>query len=287
MLSPRIVESWGCRLLASLPEETEVTAPAFASPGPLSEREKGVRVPPSAGVSRHRRLGDHCTTTRSIGNECERTVRLATRVGKDAGSRHGGKTRSTMPTAPSTIFCRAAMTACLLATKHRLSDLGRVGKMGETRLIDLHARLGQPLLELLAQGPGNLVDVAAKGDLGLFSFAVIVRVGRGKMPQRGLALHAHIGLEVVNVEHRPGGIAHVPHDDGRDLHRVAGPVVDLESLAIQGPRSQGHLVAVLAVVRLGAPGSCRLFYHHLPWPAGPFDKKGFAQRKPTWRVVPR
>ena len=69
------------------------------------------------------------------------------------------------------------------------------------------------------------------------------------MPEGGLALDADVGLVVVDVEHRLGGVADAPDDDGGDLDRVAALVVHLEFLAVEVAGAQGDLL--LLVERVG------------------------------------
>ncbi len=138
---------------------------------------------------------------------------------------------STMETAPSTIFLRAAMTAsaCWRA-QHRLGDLGGVGKMGEAgRRRHPRRRVPRAHRELAAQGFGDLFHIGAQrdgaGGIGLV-LKMVVGVHARHVAQRRLGLHGDIALVVVDVEERLGGIGDVPHHDGCDLDGVA-PILSL------------------------------------------------------------
>jgi hypothetical protein len=61
---------------------------------------------------------------------------------------------------------------------------------------------------------------------------LVVVVARGDVAQGGLALHLHEVLEVVDVEQRLRRVRDAPDHDGRDLHRVAALVVDLEGIDV-------------------------------------------------------
>ena len=86
----------------------------------------------------------------------------------------------------------------------------------------------------------DLVGVAAQRD-GV-RLVVVVGVLAGEVTERGLALHGHELLVVGDVEHRLGGVGDPPHDDRRDLDRVAAGVVDLDPLALEVANAQRELL---------------------------------------------
>ena len=60
----------------------------------------------------------------------------------------------------------------LLAAQHGLRDLGRVGQMRETRLLDVHAGLFEPLMQFLAQRDGNGVTSAPQRKFILLALVI-------------------------------------------------------------------------------------------------------------------
>ena len=133
-----------------------------------------------------------------------------------------------MPTAPSTIFCRAAMTApacwrCSIAC----GDLRRVREVADPRLDHLDAGLRQPVLDLLLQMLGNFRGVAAQRHLA--SSCGVVGVARRQVAQRRFALHVDEVVVVVDLEDGLGRVDDPPDHHRGDLDRVALVVVDLQA----------------------------------------------------------
>ena len=62
------------------------------------------------------------------------------------------------------------------------------------------------------------------------------------MPKRCLTLHTHVVFELVHIEDGAGGVGHPPNRYHGDFDRVAAPIVDLQLLAVEVPRSDGDLV---------------------------------------------
>ena len=122
--------------------------------------------------------------------------------------------------------------------------------MAESRLLHRDAGLHQALLQFGSQRIGDLLDVAAQGDLIVSllvaRLAVIVGIGTCQVTQRRLALGGHVRGEVVDIEDGLRRVFHVPDHHGRYLDRVAALVVDLQPLHVEGAGSQADLVAVLA-----------------------------------------
>ena len=142
----------------------------------------------------------------------------------------------------------------LLPAQHRLRDLGRVRQVGEPGVVDHHARGREPGAQVLAEGSGDLVGVAAQGDLrgeGVDVLALVVVVRRGDVPQRRLGLRRHVRLVVVDVEDGLCGVLHPPHHHRRDLDGVAPTVVDLQLVAEQGACPQRHLEAAARALLAG------------------------------------
>ena len=77
----------------------------------------------------------------------------------------------------------------------------------------------------------DLVRVGAQRDVALL--VRVVRVRRGQVAERGLALDVDEVLVVVHLEQRLGRVHDPPDDDRRDLDRVAVVVVDLELGALE------------------------------------------------------
>ena len=125
----------------------------------------------------------------------------------------------------------------LLPAQHRSRDLGGVRQVAEPRLHHLHARAGQPVLKLGLQVLRDVVRVAPQRQ------GIVIRVVRirgRQMPHGGLALHVHVLLVPVNLEHSLERIVHAPDDDRRDLDRVSRKVVHLQLLAIQSARPERY-----------------------------------------------
>ena len=72
---------------------------------------------------------------------------------------------------------------------------------------------------------GDLVGVVTQRQR--VAAGVVVGVAVGHVPQGGLALGVDEGDEVLDAVGGLGAVAHLPHDDGGDLDRVAVGVVDL------------------------------------------------------------
>src|SRR5215471_10953999 len=70
---------------------------------------------------------------------------------------------------------------------------------------------------------------------------MIVRIRARDAADRGLALHLHVALVVLDIERGLRGVLDAPHDHGRDLDRIAALVVDLELLAVEVVRAQRDL----------------------------------------------
>jgi hypothetical protein len=83
-------------------------------------------------------------------------------------------------------------------------------------------------LQLFVEHAVDLFGVAAQRRLALVE--VVVRILRGEVPHRRLALHHDEALEVLDVEDRACRVGHAPHHDGGDLDGAAGAVVDLGDL---------------------------------------------------------
>ena len=136
-----------------------------------------------------------------------------------------------MPTAPSTIFSRAAMTAeacCRCSIACAIS--GGVGQRRDPHLDDLQPGQDDPLGDLRGQLGRDDLGVAAQGDL---RGVVVVGVAHRHVPQGRLGLHRHEVLVVLDGEGRPGRVGHLPDDDGRDVDGVAVGVVDLELVGLE------------------------------------------------------
>ena len=71
---------------------------------------------------------------------------------------------------------------------------------------------------------------------------VVVGVFAGEVAERGLALHGHELLVVLDVEHGLGRVDDAPDDDRGDLDRVAAGVVDLDPLALEVAHPQRDLL---------------------------------------------
>ena len=130
--------------------------------------------------------------------------------------------------------------ARLLAAQHRRGDLRRVRQVADARLQHLHARLGQPVLHLASAAPRRPRPCCRAGDVTCVLVRV-VGIARGQVAQRGLALHVHEVLVVVDLEERLGRVDDLPDDDRGDLDRVAVVVVDLELLALEVADAQRDL----------------------------------------------
>jgi len=152
----------------------------------------------------------------------------------------------------------------LLAAQHRLCDLGRVGKVGESGVIDKDAGGGEPVLEFGAQCVGDLLDVGAQrdGDVArVVILHVVVGVDAGDVAKGGLGLHAHVALVVIHVEDGLGGVAHAPYHDGRDLYGVAHLVVDLQPVTVERAGARGDLGAACVALEVCALGALLVGLH--------------------------
>ena len=108
----------------------------------------------------------------------------------------------------------------------------------------------------------------------------VVRVARGQRAHRRLALHPHVVLVVVHLEHRLGGVDDLPHHDRRDLDRVAVGVVHLELRGLEVPHPERDLL--LRDERVDppeprAPSRCRRTCRTASGPAASF---GFTTKSP-------
>ena len=101
----------------------------------------------------------------------------------------------------------------------------------------------------------------------------VVRILRREIPHRGLGLHLHVVLVVVDFEQRFRRLEHAPHDDGRDLDRVALKIVDLELGALEVAHAERDLA--LAVERVRPVKAVRL--HRAPVLAEEDERPGFVR----------
>ena len=151
---------------------------------------------------------------------------------------HAASAISTMPTAPSTIFWRAAMIAlacwrCSIAC----GDLRGVGQVADPRLDHLDAGLGEPLLDLGLEVLGDLGGVGAQRHLAV----VVGVVGVAAWP--GCAARTRSGRARSSRSRRPRRAASAVSTTcqttiGGDLDRVAVEVVDLQALALEVAHAQ-------------------------------------------------
>ena len=144
--------------------------------------------------------------------------------------------------------------ARLLTLEHRLRDLGRVGQVADARLEHLDARLRQPILDFRLHVLRHRGGIAAQRHLILF--VGVVLVARREVAHRGLGLHLHEVLIVVDFEDGFGGVDDAPDDDGGDLDRIAFEVVDLQLGALEVTHAKRN--ALLRVERVG-PAQSRRF----------------------------
>ena len=75
------------------------------------------------------------------------------------------------------------------------------------------------------------------------SLSCVVRVVRGQVAQRGLALDVHVVRVVLYLEARLGGVHHLPDDHGGDLDRIAVEVVDLQAVGLEVAHAQRDAAA--------------------------------------------
>ena len=106
-----------------------------------------------------------------------------------------------------------------------------VGQRGDAHLDDLQAGQRHPGRDLGRQLRGD--DVRAAAQRGLARARLLVRVGGGHVAQRGLGLGLDELLVGLDGEDGPGGVGHLPHDDGGDVDGVAVQVVDLELVGLE------------------------------------------------------
>ena len=70
------------------------------------------------------------------------------------------------------------------------------------------------------------------------SIEVILRILTGELAHGGIALDAHKGFIVVDIECRLECIAYLPYQDNTYLDGIANLVVDLDLLAVEVSRAE-------------------------------------------------
>jgi hypothetical protein len=113
----------------------------------------------------------------------------------------------------------------------------------------------EPLLDLHHQVLVDLLGVAAQRDLVVL--VQVVGKARRHLAQRGLGLHVHEVLVIVDVEHGLGGVHHLPHDDRGDLDRVALDVVHLELGRLEVAHPQRHRALGIEGIGVAQPVRAR------------------------------
>ena len=92
----------------------------------------------------------------------------------------------------------------------------------------------------------SVVDLLLAGpegqDLLVVVLERVVGVGAGEVADGRFALDDDVVLVVVDFEGGVEGVFDLPDDDGGDLDRVAGLVVDLDPLAVEVPGPQRDLL---------------------------------------------
>ena len=88
-------------------------------------------------------------------------------------------------------------------------------------------------------------------------FVRVVRVARGRVAQRRLALHRDVVLVVVDFEDGFRGLDDPPHDDRGNVDRIAVLVVHLELRALEVPHAQRDLALLVERVGPSQPGDLR------------------------------
>ena len=77
---------------------------------------------------------------------------------------------------------------------------------------------------------------------------MIVGILAAQVTHGRLGLHAHVVLNILDIEHRLRRVLHPPHDDRRNLDRVTELVVDLQAIAVEVARAQRDLHARIFLV---------------------------------------
>jgi len=114
----------------------------------------------------------------------------------------------------------------LLALQHRLGDLRRVGQRADPGFHDLQAGDGHPSRQLASQ----LLSDAFRGAPQCFlaGTRIVVGMRTGDVPQGRLGLHGDELAIVLDGEHAPSSVRHLPDHDRGDVDRVAVRIVDLQ-----------------------------------------------------------
>src|ERR1041385_5287757 len=76
---------------------------------------------------------------------------------------------------------------------------------------------------------------------------MIVSIRACQVSQGRFALDPDIILEILDVENGLRRVMHMPDNDGTNLDGIAALVVHLKGVAVEIPRSQGHLEATGAL----------------------------------------
>jgi hypothetical protein len=127
-----------------------------------------------------------------------------------------------MPTAPSTIFCRAAMIALPAgAARHWQFEQG----MSDPGFNHFHSCLRKPVLNLL---PQLVRDISGRHAQGQLPFLMRIVGVRGRQVSYGrLALHVHKILVVIYMENGFGSFYNPPDHHRSNFYRIAVMVIDL------------------------------------------------------------
>ena len=152
----------------------------------------------------------------------------------------------------------------LLAPQHCLGNFGCIRQVTEPCFDNMDSGPVETCTQLTLKDSVDLLGAGSQGQgLLVIVFERVVGIGASKVTHCGLALNNDVLSIVVDIERGTGSVLDLPHDNGGNLDRITGLIVDFESVAVQvaGPKRD----SLFCVEGVG-PAEAVLFHRSLVCP---------------------